>query len=208
MAPLDQAVELLDRALSYTRVTLHEVSDADLPRRTPCERWDLGQLLAHMDDALDALSEGAHGAVDLHPRVPVRVRVGSLQQKACALLAAWDQETPDHVTIGDQRLETPVVVRAAALEIAVHGWDVGLAIGADRPIPLELARGLLPVAESLLAESDRGSQFGAPRPVPADAPDDQRLLGFLGRDGAPRIGVTQSEGQIPGNTGTGEAAAS
>ena len=48
MAPLDHAVELLDRALSYTRVTLHEVTDADLPRRTPCERWDLGQLLALM----------------------------------------------------------------------------------------------------------------------------------------------------------------
>jgi uncharacterized protein (TIGR03086 family) len=208
MAPLDHAVELLDRALSYTRVTLHEVIDADLPRRTPCERWDLGQLLAHMDDALDAFSEGARGAVDRHARMPVRVRVASLQQKACALLAAWSRATPDHVTIGDQRLETPVVVHAAALEIMVHGWDVGWAIGADRPIPLELARRLLPVAESLLAESDRGSQFAAPLPVRADEPDDVRLLGFLGRDAAPRIGVTRSEGQIPGNTGTGEAAGS
>jgi uncharacterized protein (TIGR03086 family) len=182
MAPLDHAVELLDRALSYTRVTLHEVAEADLSRRTPCERWDLGQLLAHMDDALDAFSEGAHGAVDLHTRVPVRVRVGSLQQKACTLLAAWSRERPDHVTIGDQRLETPVVVLTAALEIAVHGWDVGRATGADRPIPVELARGLLPVAEALLAESDRGSQFDPPRPVRADAPDDVRLLAFLGRD--------------------------
>jgi len=208
MAPLDHAVELLDRALSYTRVTLHEVTDADLARRTPCERWDLGQLLAHMEDALDAFAEGAHGAVDLHARVPVRVRVGNLQQKACALLAAWSREAPDHVTIGDHRLDTPVVVLAAALEITVHGWDVGRAIGADRPIPAELARGLLPVAETLLAESDRGSQFGAPRPVRADAPADVRLLGFLGRDTGPRGGVTQSEGQIPGNTGTGAAAAS
>lgn len=208
MAPLDHAVELLDRALSYTRVTLHEVTDADLPRRTPCARWDLGQLLSHMEDALDAFSEGAHGEVDLRDRVPVRVRVGNLQQKACALLEAWSHQAPDHVRIGDHRLETPVVVLAAALEITVHGWDVGAAIGADRPIPPDLAQGLLPVAEALLAESDRGSQFGAPRPVPADAPDDARLLGFLGRDAHPRIGVTRSQGQITGNTGTGEAAAS
>jgi uncharacterized protein (TIGR03086 family) len=208
MAPLDHAVELLDRALSYTRVTLHEVTDADLPRRTPCERWDLGELLAHMEDALDAFSEGAHGSVELQARMPVRVRVAQLQQKACALLGAWSREAPDHVMIGDHRLETPVVVLAAALEITVHGWDVGQAIGADRPIPAELARGLLPVAEALLAESDRGTQFGPPRPVRADAPDEVRLLGFLGRDAHPRTGVTRSEGQITGNTGTGEAAAS
>ncbi|HWM73072.1 MAG TPA: TIGR03086 family metal-binding protein [Nocardioides sp.] len=199
MAPLDPAVELLDRALSYTRVILHEVTDADLPRRTPCERWDLGQLLAHMEDALDAFSEGAHGAVDLHDRVPVRVRVGNLQQKACALLADWTRETPDEVRIGSYRLETPVVVLAAALEITVHGWDVGQALGVDRRIPEALAHGLLPVAEALLAESDRGSQFGAPRPAPADAPYDARLLGFLGRE---------TDRQITGITDTGEAAAS
>ena len=116
---------------------------------------------------------------------------GNLQQKACGLLAAWSGEPPDHVRIGDYELETPVVVLAAALEITVHGWDVGQALGADRPIPHELARGLLPVAEALLAESDRGSQFGVPRPVPADATDDARLLGFLGRDAHPRMGVTR-----------------
>ena len=208
MAPLDHAVELLDRALSYTRVILSEVTDADLPRRTPCERWDLGQLLAHMDDALDAFTEGAHGAVDLDDRVPVQVRVDSLQQKACALLAAWSRETPEHVRIGDYHLETPVVALAAALEITVHGWDVGRALGAGRPIPDELAHGLLPVAETLLGESDRGTQFGAPRPVPADAPADARLVGFLGRDALPRTGVTRSRRQITGNTGAGEAAAS
>jgi uncharacterized protein (TIGR03086 family) len=199
MAPLDHAVELLDRALSYTRVILIEVTDADLPRRTPCERWDLGQLLAHMEDALDAFAEGADGAVDLHDRVPVRVRVGNLQQKACALLAAWSHEAPDQVRIGDYHLDTPIVVLAAALEITVHGWDVGQALGADRPIPEALARGLLPVAEALLAESDRGSQFGPPRPVPAAAPGDARLLGFLGR---------YTNRQISSITDTDEAAAS
>ena len=208
MAPLDHAVELLDRALSYTRVILSEVTDADLPRRTPCERWDLGQLLAHMDDALDAFTEGAHGAVDLDDRVPVRVRVDSLQHKACALLGAWSRETPAHVRIGGHHLETPVVALAAALEITVHGWDVGVALGARRPIPVELAHGLLPVAETLLGESGRGTQFGAPHLVPADAPADARLVGFLGRDALPRTGVTRSSRQISGNTGAGGATAS
>ena len=181
MAPLDHAVELLDRALSYTRVTLHEVTDADLARRTPCERWDLGQLLAHMEDALDAFAEGAHGAVDLHARVPVRVRVGNLQQKACALLAAWSREAPDHVTIGDHRLDTPVVVLAAALEITVHGWDVGRATGALPDLPDDLAQALMPVAQAVVLPADRPDRFEAPRRTGPTAGSADVLLGFLGR---------------------------
>jgi len=205
---LDHAVELLDRALSYTRVTLSDVRDADLPLRTPCEGWDLGQLLAHMEDALDAFAEGAHGSVDLHDRVPVTIRVASLQEKACALLAAWSGAAPDRVQIGAHTLDTPVVALAAALEITVHGWDVGQAVGSDLPIPDDLARRLLPVAEALIADADRGPMFGVPRPVPSEATDGARLLGFLGRDARNRGSGTGPEGQIPGNRSTGDAAAS
>jgi uncharacterized protein (TIGR03086 family) len=208
MTALGHAVELLDRALSYTRVTLSDVTDADLLRRTPCAAWDLGQLLAHMEDALDAFAEGAHGSVALQDRVPATVRVANLQRKACALLETWRGAAPDHVNIGEHSLDTPVVVLAAALEITVHGWDVGQAVGSDRRIPDSLARRLLPVAEALVADGDRGDLFGTPRPVPSNATDEERLLGFLGRDGRIRARVTGPLGQIPRNRGTGDAAAS
>lgn len=209
MAPLDQAVELLDRALSYTRVVLNDVTDGALSRRTPCERWDLGQLLAHMEDALDAFTEGAYGEVDLDDRIPAQVRVGNLQLKACALLGAWSHDDrPTTVRIGDHELDTSVVVLAAALEITVHGWDVAQALGLDQPIPDRLARGLLPAAASLVSEADRGNQFGAPRPVPAEAADQDRLLGFLGRDARPGMSVPGPEVKITRNRHTGGAAAS
>lgn len=208
MTALDHAVELLDRALAYTRGTLRDVTDADLPRRTPCARWDLGQLLAHMEDALDAFAEGAHGSVDLRDRVPAATRVTNLQEKACALLAAWSRETPERVSIGEHSLDTPVVALAAALEITVHGWDVTQAVGSDRRIPDDLAHRLLPVAEALVTDADRGPMFGVPRPVPSDAADDARLLGFLGRDGRHHGRATGPEVQIPGNRSTGDAAAS
>lgn len=208
MTPLDHAVGLLDRALCYTGATLNDVTDADLGRRTPCERWDLGQLLAHMDDALDAFAEGARGEVELQDRVPARVRVRRLQQKACALLVAWTPQTPHPVRIGGHELATEVVVGAAALEITVHGWDVTQAVGTARPIPGALARGLLPIAESLVAEAERGSEFGAPRPVPSESADEIRLLGFLGRDAYPRMSVTGSQVQITRNRHTGGAAGS
>jgi len=208
MTALDHAAELLDRALSYTRITLDDVTDADLGRRTPCTDWDLGRLLAHMEDGLDAFVEGAHGSVALEDRVPARVRVTRLQEKACALRTAWvGAAPPATVRIGDRPVDTYVVALAAALEITVHGWDVGQAVGIDRPIPARLAEGLLPVATALVTDADRGDRFGEPRPVAADALPQLRLLGFLGRDGCPGVRAS-AQGQIPGNRRTGGAAGS
>jgi uncharacterized protein (TIGR03086 family) len=208
MAPLDHAVELLDRALSYTRVTLNHVTDTDLSRATPCERWNLGQLLAHMEDALDAFDEGSRGAIDLDDRTPARVRVSNLQRKACGLLAAWSRPGPPSVRIGEYDVDTEVVALTAALEITVHGWDVAQAVGAELPIPPRLARDLLPVAGWLVPESDRGTRFAAPLRPPEPATDEQRLVAFVGRDARPGMAVVGPKVKLLRNRHPGGAAAS
>jgi uncharacterized protein (TIGR03086 family) len=206
--PLDHAVELLDRALAYTRVTLNRVTDADLARPTPCDRWNLGQLLAHMEDALDAFAEGSHGAIDLDDRPPALVRVRHLQHKACALLAAWSRPAPPTVQIGEYDVATELVALTAAIDITVHGWDVAQAVGADLPIPPRLARDLLVVADRLVTEDDRGTRFAAALDVPADASDERRLLGFLGRHASGGMPVTEDKVKISRNRHPGGAGAS
>jgi uncharacterized protein (TIGR03086 family) len=178
---LDDAVELLDRSLAFTSGALADVSVADLDRPTPCSRWSLGSLLDHMDDALDAFLEAASGVVATTPPGPAGDRVGTLREKACALLGAWVNAAPESVRVGEAAVPSAVLVSAAALEITVHGWDVGQATGRPRRMPDELARGLLEAATLLVDVRDRGVRFGPARPVPDDAPDDVRLLAFLGR---------------------------
>lgn len=178
---LDDAVELLDRSLAYTSVALAAVTDAGLDRPTPCSRWSLGALLVHMDDALDAFLEAAEGVVAVTPPAPADDRLGMIREKACTLLGAWVQATPASVRVGDAVLASPLLVYAAALEITVHGWDVGQATGRRRRVPDDLARGLLAAAGPLVATGDRGVRFGPARPVADDAPHDVRLLAFLGR---------------------------
>ncbi len=184
---LDRAIELLDRALGYTRGILADLDGADAApsRRTPCSEWDLGQLLAHMEDALDAFAEGAGGAVSLEPRIPVAARSEALRQKACALLGAWATERPEQIRIGDQVAPAAFVVAAAALEITVHGWDVaqalGQATGHAAPIPEALAASLLPVADALIAPRDRGSLFEPVLEVAGDGSPEEHLLAYLGR---------------------------
>lgn len=182
---LGGSVELLERALGYTRARLAVVHDGLLDRPTPCEGWALGDLLAHMEDALDAFTEAAGGEVLLHGGSRAEGRVAAIQEKACALLGAWGGPSPGDVVIaatgGGLDLRSTVLVATAALEVTVHGWDVGRATGEAADIPPELARDLLPVARAVVGPADRGVRFAAARPVAADAAYDVRLLAHLGR---------------------------
>jgi uncharacterized protein (TIGR03086 family) len=178
------ALELLERALSYARISLSTVGP-DRSGPTPCAGWSLTDLLAHMDDGLDAFLEAAGGVV----RVPVGrsapARPGAdlelLQTKACDLLGVWSGRTPPRVEVGDRSLPAELLVRAAALEIAVHGWDVARATGADRHLPEDLAQALLPVAGLVVAPADRPERFGPARAPQAGTGASEALLGFLGR---------------------------
>ena len=95
MSPaLDDAVELMERSLAYTRVALADVDDAALGRPTPCSAWTLDALLDHMGDALDAFTEAAVGWVDVRRPAPSPNRIAALQDRACALLGAGRGRRP------------------------------------------------------------------------------------------------------------------
>jgi uncharacterized protein (TIGR03086 family) len=188
--PLSRAVELLERSLGHTRTALAAVRPAHLHRPTPCARWDLDDLLWHMDDALDAFAEASSGLVATQPVAGARTvgepgveaRLGRLQRKACHLLGLWagpPARTP--VLVGDLPLDASLLVGTAALEITVHGWDVGQATGEGRPVPVDLAAALLPVAARVVRPGDRGRRFAAPLLLPGRVPADLRLLALLGR---------------------------
>lgn len=182
---LDGSVGLLDRSLTYTCARLGEVRDDLLARRTPCTGWRLADLLAHMEDALDAFTEAAGGAVGVGATRVVAGPVPAIQAKAMALRDVWARPAPGDVVIEASAhrhdLHTPLLVATAALEVAVHGWDVGRATGTDAPLPEQLARELLPMAQVLVGPTDRGVRFARPRPVPAGSGDAGALLAFLGR---------------------------
>ena len=185
---LGDPVGLLDRSLAYTCAQLATVRGDLLDRRTPCAGWRLADLLTHMDDALDAFTEAAGGRVAVPAggvdaaAVPV---IDQIQTKATALRTAWSRPAPGDIvletTSGRLDLSTPLLVETAALEVAVHGWDVGRTTGSDTPLPDGLATALLPVARAAVAPADRGVRFATERPTAAHAPAAARLLAFLGR---------------------------
>jgi uncharacterized protein (TIGR03086 family) len=74
-----------------------------------------------------------------------------------------------------------VLAATAALEVAVHGWDISRACGQRQPIPRALAIDLLAIAPALVPRAGRRPLFAAPVAVAATAGPSDRLTAFLGR---------------------------
>ena len=185
-----RGVELLERAIGYTRGNLTLVTPERMSAPTPCVGWDLRSLLVHMEDSLVSLHEAGsmrRVRVDV-PAAASTDLVEALRWRACQLLADWSRSWSSpgpgrgkDVLVDDRPITPSVLTSAGALEVAVHGWDVAMACGEPRPLPDLLAADLLRVAPVLVRPEDRGTRFGpAISPSPGATPS-ERLLAFLGR---------------------------
>jgi uncharacterized protein (TIGR03086 family) len=177
---------LLAEAARFALESTRAVTPAQLSRPTPCQGWDLRMLLLHGCDSLAALQEGmTSGCVRLTADVPGKAQqlnpAGTFCDRLSALLAASGGLPCGDIGIGGHDLGPGLLTAAGALEIAVHGWDIGATCGAARPVPARLAVHLLALAPLLVTSADRGLLFAAPvDPGPAACPGEQ-LTAFLGR---------------------------
>jgi uncharacterized protein (TIGR03086 family) len=202
---------LLDRAVRYALSAAGHATPRLLPAATPCAEWDLGGLLVHLGDSLDALAEGLSArSVGLDPSccgaegpagAPTGPRAGNsdgdgdgdgvgliagLAGRAAVLLTAC-AEVPggqEPVAVGDQLLTTSVVAITGAIEVAVHGWDISVSCGDQEPVPSRLATELLPYAALLVPRHTRPGLFADPVLVPRRTSAGDRLVAFLGRQPA------------------------
>ena len=179
---------LLQPSISYALGAALAVTPELLSRPTPCREWDLRMLLRHACESLAALGEGIEaGRVGLDPAAEDGVLAAdparAFRQRAGQLLDAWTG--PGHqrrvVDIAGCPLAASVMAAAAALEVAVHGWDISRACGQRQPIPRALATGLLTIAPVLVPRTGRHPLFAAPVAVAATAGPSDRLAAFLGR---------------------------
>ncbi len=183
-----EGARLLEPSVSYALGVVLAVTPELLPRPTPCREWDLRMLLRHASESLAAIGEGIEaGRVGLNPAAedgdlaadPAR----AFRDRACQLLDAWARPGRQRqvIDIAGCPLAASAMAAAAALEVAVHGWDTSRACGQRQPIPRALATGLLAIAPVLVPRTGRHPLFAAPVTVAATAGPSDRLAAFLGR---------------------------
>lgn len=183
MNALTAGLAVLERSISYALGSLNLVTPALLIRPTPCARWDLRDLLHHLDDSMAALQEAAEcGRVCLTPAGDGDAVIPAVRDRAVSLLGAWTNAGGlVTVRVDAAPVTAPLIAGAGAIEMTAHGWDVAEACGGRRPIPDDLADELLDLAAVLIHPADRAGRFGRPLPVPGDATPESRFLAFLGR---------------------------
>ena len=145
---------------------------------SPCADWSVAQVAQHaaMDQLLYASSVGGVAKPEGDAFQPSGEWA---DDPAFAELAADAENVP--VPLPPFAVPAGVAEGAAALDAAVHGWDIAVATGQPNPLTDALARTLLSVA-SQLVEPLRGWGAYAPAIEPAaDADDTTRLLNYLGR---------------------------
>jgi uncharacterized protein (TIGR03086 family) len=184
--------DVLAEAHHALTATVAGVPESDWGLRTPCEQWNVTQVLQHaVGDQLAyaAAITGGPGPVE-NPFAPNGIRPAQPQAFLEAALhtsaEAWSTVEPTAESVPTPlpqgALSTTTAVGAAALDAVVHAWDIAVATGQPSPLGRSLAEHLMPVALDLV-EPLRA--YGAYAPALEAEPGDDAvaaLLRYLGRN--------------------------
>ncbi|KUN23676.1 hypothetical protein AQJ23_24020 [Streptomyces antibioticus] len=182
--------EVLTGAHDYLREVVAGVPAVAWGAATPCSEWTARQVFNHA--RIDqqgyglAITGGCPDSDPFHPEDALAADPSAqLDEVLRAVAAAYAGLPADSEAVPTPLgpLPLPFAAAAAAMDAAVHAWDIAVATGQDLPLPEELAEGIRPVADHLVDHLRDAYQVFAPaRQVPEGAGHAESLLAFLGRD--------------------------
>jgi uncharacterized protein (TIGR03086 family) len=163
--------------------TADRVSPEQLDHPTPCSKYTVGQLLAHLGGVFPDSERAARKlAVPTTAEAPTApAAVGESARRAAA---AWGEPDAYEGTTEFGPGEIPAGFAAAITlqELALHGWDLARGIGSDYPLSDASAEAVLGVVEQLAEQVRATGGYGPAVAVPADAPVFERALAASGRN--------------------------
>jgi uncharacterized protein (TIGR03086 family) len=172
---------------------------------TPCSDWTVTQVIQHAagDQLAYAAALGVGPGPSYNPFDPSSEVDGSaaalvreaVDQTAAAWATVSDETTTVPTPLPHGDLPTPVAATLAALDAAVHAWDIAIATGQSSPLTDDLSAHLLTAARTIHPAPGSGAaaeiteplrQWGAYAPIVDGATNGatDELLHYLGRTSA------------------------
>ena len=182
---------MLQRTVDGASALVGSVQPGELTRPTPCEAWDVRALLNHMVVGNQMIAGVmARNTAGVRPHAPAagrrRQRPGGRVQRrghgrADGLARAGRARAHADDAVGANA--AGVVIGFHLLDQVAHSWDLAKALGRGGPIDADLAEAALAFARQSVRPEMRGpkSPIGKEVPCPANAPAQDRLAAFLGR---------------------------
>jgi uncharacterized protein (TIGR03086 family) len=182
--------ENLERAFASTRGVLANVSPAQYDEPTPCESWDVRQLVNHFVGAAyfyAAAMETGEAPETRNRNFAAGSAVAAYDEGIAAALAAFDVPGAMEklVTLPFGEVNGFMAMNMLTTDAFQHGWDLARATNQSTDLDPELAAGLLEGVKVALTDDVRGADGTAPFGPPADASAGRtkadELAAFLGR---------------------------
>ena len=180
----------IERAFASTRSVLAHVTPDELSQPTPCQSWQVRELVNHIigtsfwfaastnagisppDEEIDYTGDDMVGTYDdgIARTVDAFGRPGALEKM---------------ITLPFGTLPGAVYLGIATTDAFTHGWDLARATGQSTDLDPALAAQLLEGSRTFIQPAFRGDDgkapFGPEQPAPPNATNADRLAAFLGR---------------------------
>jgi uncharacterized protein (TIGR03086 family) len=185
-------LDLLDDGFAFARVKLVGIGDTPLDTPTPCEDWDLRQLVNHLVNAAGTAAGVLSGEDPVDPWTRSPEDMANTDSGWPTPVTKYDAVTATIVKAArDGALERLyflhqtdmpglVLAKGAVFDAVIHAWDVAKATGQDPTIPEPIAAEFLEMASGI-PDANRSVAFGPRFVVDDSAPAGDRLVGLLGR---------------------------
>jgi uncharacterized protein (TIGR03086 family) len=188
----DDLIETFLAAQAAFTERVHAVAGNQWPLGTPDTQWTVADLAGHLVDEhrwagplLDGLDMDAARAVVARWEPPGRdgaTLVPAWDQAAAMSAAAFRADGALAGSVAITRGWVPAVeyLEEMVLDLVVHAWDLGTAIGYPEPLPAAAVAAIYPLAQAIVDRTPAG-MFGPPVEVSAGAPPGDKLVALTGR---------------------------
>lgn len=180
--------DLLAQSQKVAADVLAKVTADQLSLSTPCEKWNVGQIIDHVIGTqhwADCTLKGAE-MTETGEGASAGDFQSTFADAAAQSLAAFAEEGALERTVNPGFGDMPgaVLLGITATDTFTHAWDIATATGQSNDLAPELAAQLLDGARRTIPPTFRtedGSIFKAEQPAPEGASTATQLATFLGR---------------------------
>ncbi len=171
---------------------VHAVAPGQWQLDTPDAQWTVADLVGHLVDEHRWAAPLLAG-LDMDAAGTAVAGLGPAGGDGAALVRAWDRAaaTSAEAFRADGALTGSVAITRGSvpaaeyleemvLDLIVHAWDLGVAIGYPGLLPVDAVAAIYPLAQAVVDRTPAG-MFDAPVEVGADAPVIDRLVALTGR---------------------------
>jgi uncharacterized protein (TIGR03086 family) len=188
----DELIMTFRAAQAAFTVRVHAVASDQWELGTPDEQWTVADLLWHLVDE-HRWARPLLAGLDLGQAAAVAAGLGPDSRDGATLVREWDRAAASSaaafgaggaltgsVAISRGRVPASEYLEEMILDLVVHAWDLGTAIGYQRPLPASAVAAIYPLAQAIVDRTPRG-MFDPPAAAGTDAPLIDRLVALTGR---------------------------